>query len=409
MESKKDNEIGNNIPKNHFSDKNSEEDNNTPANPKKVIIQNEQKEKEIFKKKLSFNKKFQIIQQNNSISIKINNSSLEENNKDEANIKNESTNEIKVNDKDKYISKMNNFRNKNDFIDQNITENKNKNVYTLLNSYYKDIDLKFKKDDKINNNGKNFLRKNRLHESSNNFNNFQNYSQYSYSYFPFFLYPNQLFNKTNYFQYNNNQGLSYIDKNFIMKNNRNHALINNMNYNFNDNKNKFDNRNKRILEYQFFIINIENILKGIEKRTTIMIRHIPNKYSYKNIIEEINIVCKDKYDFFYLPLDSHNNCNLGYAFINFINSLHIIYFYKTFKSRKWQYYNSYKECDLTFAKFQGKSELTANIEKNLGNNENKKRPMIFEIKNPPKIDLFKEYYNIIKEYKPEVLNNINWI
>ena len=194
-----------------------------------------------------------------------------------------------------------------------------------------------------------------------------------------------------------------------MKNNRNHALINNMNYNFNDNKNKFDNRNKRILEYQFFIINIENILKGIEKRTTIMIRHIPNKYSYKNIIEEINIVCKDKYDFFYLPLDSHNNCNLGYAFINFINSLHIIYFYKTFKSRKWQYYNSYKECDLTFAKFQGKSELTANIEKNLGNNENKKRPMIFEIKNPPKIDLFKEYYNIIKEYKPEVLNNINWI
>ena len=111
-----------------------------------------------------------------------------------------------------------------------------------------------------------------------------------------------------------------------------------------------------------------------------------------------------------MPLDYQNNCNLGYAFINFINPLHIIYFYKTFKSRKWLHYNSYKECDLTFARFQGRNELISNIEKKFEkNSENKKKPLIFQIKNPPKIDLFKQYYEIIKQFKPDILNDINWI
>ena len=140
-----------------------------------------------------------------------------------------------------------------------------------------------------------------------------------------------------------------------------------------------------------------------------MIRHIPNRYSYQILLEEINTICKDKYDFIYLPLDSENNCNLGYAFINFINPLHIIYFYNIFKSRKWFYFNSYKECDLTFAKYQGKYELTSKIEKKVGKNYEKKKHMLFEIKKPPKIDLFKQYYDIIKENRPELLNIINWI
>ena len=141
-----------------------------------------------------------------------------------------------------------------------------------------------------------------------------------------------------------------------------------------------------------------------------MIRHIPNKYSYKNILDEINFACKDKYDYFYLPLDSENNCNLGYCFINFIHPLHIIYFYNIFKSRKWLYYNSYKECDLTFAKYQGKCELNNNIGKKMGESEDKNENlMILEVKNPPKIDLFKQYYEIIKIYQPELLKEINWI
>ncbi len=36
-----------------------------------------------------------------------------------------------------------------------------------------------------------------------------------------------------------------------------------------------------------------------------MIRHIPNKYCTKSILCEINVNFKNKYDFFYLPLDYH--------------------------------------------------------------------------------------------------------
>ena len=46
----------------------------------------------------------------------------------------------------------------------------------------------------------------------------------------------------------------------------------------------------------------------------------------------------------------------------------------------------------------------------MGKNEDKRRlPLIFEVKTPAKIVLLKKYYNSIKEYKPELLNVINWI
>ena len=104
-----------------------------------------------------------------------------------------------------------------------------------------------------------------------------------------------------------------------------------------------------------------------------MIRHIPNKYTSQALLEELNTICKSKYDFFYLPLDAENECNLGYAFINFVHPLHIVHFYNIFKARKWNLYKSNKECDLSFAKFQGKAELTANLDKNMNKIEDKKK------------------------------------
>ena len=141
-----------------------------------------------------------------------------------------------------------------------------------------------------------------------------------------------------------------------------------------------------------------------------MIRHIPNKYTSEALLDELNTICKSKYDFFYLPLDNENECNLGYAFINFVHPLHIVHFYHIFKARKWNLYKSNKECDLSFAKFQGKAELTANLDKNMNKIEDKKKlPMVFETITSAKIDLEKKYADDIKKFQPDKIKNINWI
>ena len=43
-----------------------------------------------------------------------------------------------------------------------------------------------------------------------------------------------------------------------------------------------------------------------------MIKNIPNKYHVNLLMSTIDANHKLSYDFFYLPIDSQNNCNVGY-------------------------------------------------------------------------------------------------
>jgi len=52
-----------------------------------------------------------------------------------------------------------------------------------------------------------------------------------------------------------------------------------------------------------FIIDLELIKEGIEKRTTIMIRNIPNRYNQETLLRVIDVNFKGMYDFIYLPMD----------------------------------------------------------------------------------------------------------
>ena len=85
-----------------------------------------------------------------------------------------------------------------------------------------------------------------------------------------------------------------------------------------------------------------------------MIKNIPNKYSQEMLLQTIDRFQRDQYDFFYLPIDFKNRCNLGFAFINFIDSVYIYDFFKRFNGQGWEKFNSDKICQITYGRIQGK-------------------------------------------------------
>eukprot|EP00826_Nyctotherus_ovalis_P021005 TRINITY_DN1669_c0_g1_i3.p1 TRINITY_DN1669_c0_g1~~TRINITY_DN1669_c0_g1_i3.p1 ORF type:complete len:351 (+),score=83.56 TRINITY_DN1669_c0_g1_i3:495-1547(+) len=127
-----------------------------------------------------------------------------------------------------------------------------------------------------------------------------------------------------------------------------------------------------------FSINLYDILSKKDTRTTIMIKNIPNKYTQSMLLKKINKKFKDLYDFFYLPIDFKNKCNVGYAFINFTNSFYILQFFEAFNASKWEKFKSEKICQLAYARIQGTQALMAHFKAydNLFQYSQKVRPLI---------------------------------
>ena len=110
-------------------------------------------------------------------------------------------------------------------------------------------------------------------------------------------------------------------------------------------------------EELYLNLNINDILSQKDKRSTIMIKNIPNKFNQEYILSIINQNFRGTFDVFVLPTDINKLKNFGYAFINFTSSYYIPYFYFLFNGKMWFGTNSQKICELAFSKVQGKKAL----------------------------------------------------
>jgi RNA recognition motif-containing protein len=127
-------------------------------------------------------------------------------------------------------------------------------------------------------------------------------------------------------------------------------------------------------------LNIDNVRTGKDRRSSLMVRNIPNKYTQQMLLAEFAAAGHGptKIDFFYLPIDFKNKCNRGYAFINFVDFKDILPFFDEYNGTSWKRFNSDKICDITYARIQGKAAMLKRFENSaLMEKDDEYRPKVF--------------------------------
>ncbi|ETI23324.1 hypothetical protein G647_05124 [Cladophialophora carrionii CBS 160.54] len=104
-------------------------------------------------------------------------------------------------------------------------------------------------------------------------------------------------------------------------------------------------------------VDVARIQAGLDVRTTIMLRNIPNRVDQPMLKTLLDVTSRGRYDFMYLRIDFANNCNVGYAFINFIDAQSIIPFVLARAGKRWNCFNSDKVAEVSYATIQGKDCL----------------------------------------------------
>ncbi|KAF9012409.1 RNA recognition motif 2-domain-containing protein [Cyathus striatus] len=130
-------------------------------------------------------------------------------------------------------------------------------------------------------------------------------------------------------------------------------------------------------------LNLSRIEEGLDTRTTVMIKNIPNKMTDKDLITYIGNVCPRKIDFLYLRMDFQNGCNVGYAFVNFIQVEDLLVFAKQRLGQKWNMFSSEKVLQMSYANYQGKEALVEKFKNSCIMDEREEwRPKIFYSSGP---------------------------
>ncbi|GAA5867085.1 hypothetical protein JCM3774_004388 [Rhodotorula dairenensis] len=131
------------------------------------------------------------------------------------------------------------------------------------------------------------------------------------------------------------------------------------------------------------MLNFDRIERGLDVRTTLMIKNIPNKMKDLEVMQYIEEVVGRTYDFFYLRCDYSNDCNVGYGFVNFVSTTALLEFARARLGTRWNKCGSDKLCVLSYANIQGKPSLINHFKNSsvLDQDENR-RPKLFVTEGP---------------------------
>ena len=103
-------------------------------------------------------------------------------------------------------------------------------------------------------------------------------------------------------------------------------------------------------------VNPKNVVLGLDKRTSIIIKNIPDYISdeqFKNIVLYFN----KEIDFFFVPMNIKTRKNLRVAFVNVLNYKQIVPIYMGLYKMKFVYNNPNIEMEICYSKVQGKEQL----------------------------------------------------
>ena len=290
------------------------------------------------------------------------------------------------NDNNIFVSSNNNL-NKNIIINNNLfnslnnekyLSNNNRNINIINNNVEKKININ-RSPNLINFNNFQNNNNNIINENNNNYqilinynaninrNNNNNFNRiYKYN-----IYPEQKIQELRRSTISNSNSISNITTGVSSHERTNSVFSSSSNssgvYTNNSNKNEYYNfssgnssneQSPRRSEKKFDInIDMKRIIYLEDRRTTLMIKNIPNKFNRDLILKIINQEFEEAYDLFILPTDANGYKNFGYSFINFTSTYYIPYFYFLFNDMKWPNTNSKKVCEITYSKIQGRNNL----------------------------------------------------
>ena len=97
-----------------------------------------------------------------------------------------------------------------------------------------------------------------------------------------------------------------------------------------------------------------HVISGVDGRTTLMLRNLPNRLSEQRLVELIGATHAGQFDSLHMPMDIRSDHNLGYAFVNFASCQSALDFWQRWHGHSWQEdgFQSTKACAITYARKQ---------------------------------------------------------